>query len=99
MSELRKLENGCLKMPPKRVEYDGRIWMNPPERILKVLGYKPVKYTEQPEPEAGFYFYPTYEETGTEIVQTWAKAEEPAQPADPDERLSAILRILSGKDE
>ncbi len=57
--ELRKLENRYLKMPPKRVEYDGRIWMNPSERILKAMGYKPVKYADQPEPESGFYFYPT----------------------------------------
>lgn len=95
--ELRKLENGYLKIPPKRVKYEGRLVFNPTEAILKALGYKPVRYTTMTvDPGIGYYWAPSWDETETEIVQVWKEEKIPEQPAGATDRLDEIFRILSG---
>lgn len=44
---------------------------NPPESILLLLGYLPVRYTEKPVPEQGYDYVDRYEVQGEEIVQVW----------------------------
>ena len=66
-----KLIDGNLVLAPNPVVVDGRRIGNPPPELLAELGYKPVRYTEAPEVEAGFVPVPGWTETETEIVQTW----------------------------
>lgn len=66
-----KLINGDLVLAPRKVKYN-RYWIyNPPADVLLALGYKPVQYTDPPDPVEGFHpeFYWT--ETEDEILQVW----------------------------
>lgn len=67
-----KFENGMITFAPSKVVHGDYIVFNPTENILLELGYKPVRYTDQPEPESGFFCVSSWEETETEIVQVWS---------------------------
>lgn len=44
---------------------------NPPNSLYEELGYKPVTYTQQPEPQGYGYYNEIWEETSTNIIQSW----------------------------
>ena len=66
-----KLIDGDLVLAPRKVIYNGKRVANPKPEILLALGYKPVQYTDPPDPVEGFHpeFYWT--ETEDEILQVW----------------------------
>lgn len=89
-----KLINGAISYAPRSVLFDGNWIGNPPADVLEELGYKPVRYTEPPTVETGYIAVPGWEETETEIVQTWTVEEEPDEI---DERRA--YRIITGEEE
>lgn len=72
-----KLQDGSLIVAPKRLPGDGTIVYNPPAEMYLAQGWKPVEYTEAPEPPAGYTYEPGWEETDEAIVQTWTLVELP----------------------
>jgi len=50
------------------------------EEILLANGWKPLVETPMPEPDEGYGYRTTYEDTGDEIVQSWEKYELPPEP-------------------
>ena len=46
-----KLQNGMLRSAPKTVTWNGCTVNNPSAEKLMELGYKPVVYTDMPEPD------------------------------------------------
>lgn len=84
-----KLENGLLCPAPNPIRV-GDIWYgNPPAQTLRARGYKPVRYTAAPEPEAGFTAVPGWEEQEEALVQTWTL--EPEDELTEAELLSILL--------
>lgn len=75
-----KLNNGALQPAPKRLKHEDRIIFNPTESALRLAGYKPVRATDHPQSGDDFYFVPKYEETETEIVETWERVEFTPEP-------------------
>ena len=63
--------NGHLHIAPRKVETEEEIIYNPPEEVLRALGYKLVVFTEEPEAPEGYFAVSDCEETETEIVQVW----------------------------
>lgn len=77
-----KLIEGELQTAPKKLEINGNwVWNAPPEEYL-AQGWKPVRFTDEPEPIEGYFWQSGWTETETEIVQTWTQ--EPL-PDDVDE--------------
>ena len=72
-----KLVNNQLQFAPRKLTVGDSMVYNPPPEMLVEAGYKPVRYTEPPEPEPGYVAVPGWEETVDEIVQTWAVEPEP----------------------
>lgn len=66
-----KLNDGNLTIAPRKLNGDGAVVYNPPEAMYREQGWKPVKFTNAPEPPAGFYYESVWEETADSIVQTW----------------------------
>lgn len=65
-----KLENSELVYAPRTITI-GQTHYNPtPISWIQENGYKPIRYTEAPT-EEGKYAVDHWEETETEIVQTW----------------------------
>lgn len=88
-----KVINGILKPAPKKVDIDGlQIW-NPSSDQYTEAGWKPVIFTDQPDPEAGYYYAAGWKETTKKITQTWTKTELPDEVSD-SEALAAILEVL-----
>ena len=89
-----KLQNGILRSAPKTVVWHGCTVNNPSADKLVELGYKPAIYTNMPaEVVEGKHYESTWEETETEIVQTWNLVEDPVYPEpEPttDERLDEM---------
>lgn len=72
-----KLENGYPKYAPNPIQVSGIWYGNPPASVYEAEGYKPVRFADQPEVEPGYIAVPGWEETETEIVQTWTVETEP----------------------
>lgn len=89
-----KIIDGSLSFAPRTVRVGGNWIGNPPADVLVDLGYKPVVYTDPPQTEPGYIAVPGWEETETEIVQTWTIVEEPDEI---DE--GRAYRIISGEEE
>lgn len=67
-----KLQNGFLRSAPKIITLDGRTINNPYPEELEELGYKPVVYVDVPTDAPDKQHYESaWEQTDTEIVQTW----------------------------
>lgn len=76
-----KLINNTLRRAPDKVLYDGNTVFNPPDNILLELGYLPVTYTDPPgDVPEGQHYEPHWEQTDTEIRQTWTLADDPVYP-------------------
>lgn len=89
-----KLIDGQLVYAPNPILHNGVRYGNAPGSVYETEGYKPVRYTDRPEPEPGYIAVPGWEETAEEIVQTWAVAEEPDEI--PEDR---AYRIITGEEE
>lgn len=75
-----KLKNGTLKTAPRKVQYNNRIIFNPPESVLKVLGYYPVIYTDMPYAPEGQHAESSWEQVNDAIVQVWSFVDNPEVP-------------------
>lgn len=70
-----KLVDGQLLPAPNRVEYNGSNIWNPPVELYIELGWKPVVYVDPiEEAPSGYQYLSNWEETNTEIQQTWSLA-------------------------
>lgn len=66
-----KLINGSISFAPSRLRLETYTVYNPTPEMLIAEGYKPVRHTEAPETQPGYIAVPGWEETASEIVQTW----------------------------
>lgn len=91
-----KLINGYPVYAPNPILHDGLWYGNPPGSVYEAEGYKPVQYTDQPEPPEVGWWIETWEETAEAIVQGWEWHE-----AGPDDEISGeeALDILFGGDD
>lgn len=86
-----KLQNGMLRSAPKTVTWNGCTVNNPSADKLVELGYKPVVYTDMPENTTeGKHYESSWEESDTEIIQTWTLVDDPVYP---EPELTAEERI------
>jgi len=77
-----KLIEGELQTAPKKLEInDNCVWNAPSEEYL-AQGWKLVRFTDEPEAPTGYYYESGWEETETEIVQTWTLVELPDEVDD-----------------
>lgn len=90
-----KLINGYPSYAPNPIIVDGVRIGNPPASICEAEGYKPVTYTDQPEPQGVGWYVETWTETDGAIVQGWVWHE-----AGPDDEISGeeAIDILFGGD-
>lgn len=88
-----KLINGIPQYAPNPILHNGLWYGNPPGSVYEAEGYKPVRYAYQPEVEPGYIAVPGWEETETEIVQTWTVE---AEPITEDEALTKYANELTG---
>lgn len=72
-----KLIDGFPVYAPNPIIIDDRQIGNPPGEVYEAEGYKPVRYTDPPEPEPGYIAVPGWNETAEAITQTWAVEPEP----------------------
>ena len=56
---------------PRKIRVEDTVVYNPPEDMLRVLGYKPVVYAERPAIETGYYAQAHWTDTGDAIEQSW----------------------------
>lgn len=89
-----KIINNTLSIAPRSVTI-GQTHYNPaPLSWLAENGYKPVRYTDEPEQE-GYYAVPSWTETDDEIVQEWnlvqVSESDEATPEEIEEALEGIL--------
>lgn len=92
-----KLINGTLRSAPKKVDYNGKTIFNPTEEILLDMGYLSVTYTDMPaDAPEGQHYESSWSQTGTEIVQEWTLADNPAEvelELSADEALNIIMGV------
>lgn len=72
-----KLINNFPSYAPNPILIDGSYIGNPPDSVYEAEGYKPVRYTDQPEPLGDGYYMEKWTETETEIVQGWEWVDDP----------------------
>lgn len=90
-----KLKDGKLVFAPNPILHAGLWHGNPPPEIYLAEGYKPVRYTDQPEPQGDGRFVETWTETEEAIVQGWVWHE----ATDEDEISDTeALALLTGGD-
>lgn len=90
-----KLIDNRLQYAPKKIRRGDSITFNPPAEMLLEEGYLPVRETEQPEVEEGYYLSPVYTQEADEIVVTWEQIEDPGYyNATPEEIAEALEGIL-----
>lgn len=77
-----KLIDGNLQIAPKHLDTPDYHVYNPSAELYAERGYKPVTFTDEPEAPTGYYYESGWEETETEIVQTWALVELPDEVDD-----------------
>ena len=68
--------NNNIIYAPNPILIDNDYIGNPPVEVYLEQGYKPVTYTQQPEPKGYGYYNETWEETPINIVQGWEWIEE-----------------------
>lgn len=89
-----KLVNGTLRSAPKKVYYNGKIMFNPPDDVLREMGYFPVTYTDMPtDVPSGKHYESHWEQTDAEIVQVWTLVDNTAEPepeVTQEERIEAL---------
>lgn len=83
-----KLIDGRPQYAPNPILHGGSYIGNPPGAVYEAEGYKPVRYTEQPEAPSGYYYQETWAETEDAIVQGWELVEVPITE---DEALDILL--------
>lgn len=66
-----KLIDGELCGAPKKLNGDGVVVYNPPAEMYLEQGWKPVRFTDEPEAPSGYTFESGWEEQTDAIVQTW----------------------------
>ena len=71
-----KIINGNIKWAKNPIVYHGFRIANPPAEIYLELGYKPVRFTDPPEVEPGYYAVYSWREEDEEIVQVWTIIQE-----------------------
>ena len=71
-----KLIDGHISWAPKIVIYNGKRVANPKPEILLALGYKPVVYTDPPDPDPGYVLVFDWIETEEQITQHWFQVPE-----------------------
>ncbi len=90
-----KLIDGAISHAPNPILHNGMIRYNPPGSVYEAEGYKPVTYTNQPEPPGVGWWVETWTETEDAIVQGWTWHE----AADEDEISDTeALALLTGGD-
>lgn len=89
-----KLINNTISYAPRSVLRNGNWIGNPPAEVLVELGYKPVRYTNQPETEPGYIAVPGWEETESEIVQNWTVEPEPDEIS-----IERAYNIITGEED
>lgn len=69
-----KLEKDSLIFAPNFIEVGKfNVWNAPQEEMLKA-GWKPIKFTEPPEPpKAEYEWRASWKETETEIIEVWTE--------------------------
>ena len=67
-----KLIEGNLQIAPRKLNGDGVIVYNPPAEMYLAQGWKPVRFTDEPEAPSGYFYESGWEEQADAIVQTWA---------------------------
>ena len=90
-----KLIDGAISHAPNPILHNGMIRYNPPGSVYEAEGYKPVTYTDQPEPPGVGWWIETWTETEDEIVQgwTWHEATDEDEISDTE-----ALELLTGGD-
>ena len=88
-----KLINGFPTYAPNPIKHNDLWYGNPPAETYAVEGYKPVQYTEQPEPQGIGWLEETWTETDEVIVQGWSWHEATDEDEISD---SEALNILAG---
>lgn len=71
-----KLNNNHITYAPNPILINNDYIGNPPVELYLEQCYKPVVYTQQPEPQGYGYYNETWTETSTNIVQGWEWIEE-----------------------
>ena len=90
-----KFIDGVLTSAPRKIKDGDAVTYNPTAEMLTALGYKPVRYTEEPEAVDGYYNEMTWTETDEAIVQVWTMVEDLyADEASPDEIEEALGGIV-----
>lgn len=77
-----KLVNNYPSYAPNPILHNGLWYGNPPASVYEAEGYKPVRYTDQPETDIGHEAVEGWTETNTEIIQTWEIVEAEVAPAE-----------------
>ena len=75
-----KLINNYPSYAPNPILHNGSYIGNPPYSVYDEEGYKPVRYTDPPETDVGYEAVSGWEETATEIIQTWEIVEAEVDP-------------------
>lgn len=90
-----KLINNFPAYAPNPILHNGLRYGNPPADVYLAEGYKPVTYTDQPEPQGVGRWIETWTETEDAIVQGWVWHE----AADEDEisDTEALDMLLGGE--
>lgn len=88
-----KLINQYPQFAPNPIKHSGLWYGNPPGSVYESEGYKPVVYSDQPEPQGVGRFVETWTETDEEIVQGWVWHEATAEDEISD---TEALGLLTG---
>lgn len=92
-----KLINASLVYANNPILHDGVRIGNPPPEIYAEHGFKPVRFTNQPEPQGGGRWNEVWTETDAAIVQGWVWHEAADEDEiSPEEALDMLLRGESG---
>lgn len=90
-----KLINNYPSYAPNPILHNGLWYGNPPGSVYEAEGYKPVSFTNQPEPSGIGLWIETWAETEDAIVQgwTWHEATDEDEISDTE-----ALELLTGGD-
>jgi hypothetical protein len=92
-----KLINSIPTYAPNPILHNGLWYGNPPPEVYLAEGYKPVTYTDQPEPQGVGWYVETWTESDDAIVQGWEWHEATDEDEiSPEEALDMLLGGESG---
>lgn len=87
-----KLVDGYPQFAPNPINHNGLWYGNPAGSVYEAEGYKPVQYTDQPEPQGVGWWIEEWTETDETIVQGWAWHEAgPEDEISPEEALDMLM--------